>query len=56
MFGRVRIYNLGFVVFTWPRSAVARSAHGRGRAWWLIIGRMVQAFGGSMLMANSAAI
>jgi MFS family permease len=57
MFGRVRIYNLGFVVFTLASIALSldplTGGHG---ALWLIIGRMVQAFGGSMLMSNSAAI
>ena len=55
--GRVRIYNLGFVVFT--VSSVVLSVdplHGAGGALWLIGGRVVQAVGGSMLMANAAAI
>ncbi len=57
MFGRVRIYNLGFVVFTLASIALSLDPLTGGRgALWLIIGRMVQAFGGSMLMANSAAI
>jgi MFS family permease len=57
MFGRVKIYNLGFVVFTLASIALSLDPlqHGGG-AMWLIVGRMVQAFGGSMLMANSAAI
>jgi MFS family permease len=57
MFGRVRIYNLGFVVFT--LSSIALSLDpltGPGGALWLIGWRFVQAFGGAMLMANSAAI
>jgi MFS family permease len=57
MFGRVKIYNLGFVVFTLASIALSldplTGSHG---ALWLIIWRMVQAFGGAMLMANSAAI
>ncbi|WP_428846878.1 MFS transporter [Nocardia terpenica] len=57
MYGRVRIYNYGFVVFT--VSAVALSfdplSHGGG-AIWLIGWRVVQGVGGAMLMANSAAI
>jgi MFS family permease len=57
MFGRVKIYNLGFVVFTLASIALSldplAGSHG---ALWLIIWRMVQAFGGAMLMANSAAI
>jgi MFS family permease len=57
MFGRVKIYNLGFVVFTLASIALSldplTGSHG---ALWLIVWRMVQAFGGAMLMANSAAI
>ena len=57
MFGRVRIYNLGFVVFTLASIALSldplTGTHG---ALWLIGFRFVQAFGGAMLMANAAAI
>jgi MFS family permease len=57
MFGRVRIYNLGFVVFTLASIALSLDPFtGASGALWLIGFRMVQAFGGSMLMANSAAI
>ncbi len=57
MVGRVRIYNLGFVVFTLASIALSLDpAHGRPGALWLIGWRVVQAAGGSMLMANSAAI
>ncbi len=57
MFGRVRIYNLGFVVFTLASIGLSLDPiKGGGGALWLIIGRMIQAFGGSMLMSNSAAI
>jgi MFS family permease len=57
MFGRVRIYNLGFVVFTVASIALSLDPFlGGGGALWLIGWRIVQAFGGSMLMANSAAI
>jgi MFS family permease len=57
MFGRVRIYNLGFVVFTLASIALSFDPFiGGAGALWLICWRMVQAFGGSMLMANSAAI
>jgi MFS family permease len=55
--GRVRIYNLGFVVFSVASVALSFDpAHGRSGALWLILWRLVQALGGSMLMANSAAI
>jgi len=57
MFGRVRIYNLGFAIFTLASIALSFDPyHGVHGALWLIIWRMVQAVGGSMLMANSAAI
>jgi MFS family permease len=57
MFGRVRIYNLGFVVFTLASIALSLDPlRGPGGALWLILWRIVQAFGGAMLMANSAAI
>ncbi|MBV9662228.1 MAG: MFS transporter, partial [Acidimicrobiales bacterium] len=57
MVGRVRIYNLGFVIFTLASVALSldplRGTHG---ALWLICWRLVQAIGGSMLVANSTAI
>jgi MFS family permease len=57
MVGRVRIYNLGFVVFTLASVALSFDpAYGGAGAMWLIAWRIVQALGGSMLMANSAAI
>jgi MFS family permease len=57
MFGRVKIYNLGFVVFTAASIALSLDPlQEQSGALWLIIWRFVQAFGGSMLMANSAAI
>ena len=57
MFGRVKIYNLGFVVFTLASIALSLDPlTGTGGAMWLIGWRFVQAFGGAMLMANSAAI
>src|SRR4030081_202874 len=57
MFGRVKIYNLGFVVFTVASIALSLDPlTGTDGAMWLIGWRFVQAFGGAMLMANSAAI
>jgi len=57
MFGRVKMYNAGFVVFTFASILLSfdpySGAHG---AMWLIGWRFLQAIGGSMLMANSAAI
>jgi len=57
IFGRVKIYNLGFVVFTLASIALSLDPmQGPSGALWLIGWRFVQAFGGAMLMANSAAI
>jgi MFS family permease len=57
MFGRVKIYNMGFVVFTLASIALSLDPLlGGAGALWLIGWRIVQAFGGAMLMANSAAI
>jgi MFS family permease len=57
IFGRVRIYNLGFVVFTAASIALSLDPYtGTHGALWLIIWRMVQALGGAMFMANTAAI
>ena len=57
MFGRVKIYNLGFVVFTLASIALSLDPlTGGSGALWLILWRVGQAFGGAMLMANSAAI
>ncbi len=57
MFGRVRIYNGGFLVFTLASIALSFDpSHGAHGALWLILWRFPQALGGSMLQANSAAI
>jgi MFS family permease len=57
MFGRVKIYNMGFVVFTLASIALSLDPLlGGAGAIWLIAWRVGQAFGGAMLMANSAAI
>jgi MFS family permease len=57
MFGRVRIYNGGFAIFTVASVLLSfdpfQGGHG---AMWLIGWRLLQAIGGSMLTANSAAI
>jgi MFS family permease len=55
--GRVRMYNLGFAVFTAASIALALTpGSGSGAALWIIAWRLVQAVGGSMLFANSTAI
>jgi MFS family permease len=57
MFGRVRIYNLGFLIFACASVALSLDPFRAGAgALWLILWRIVQAVGGSMLTANSAAI
>jgi MFS family permease len=57
MYGRTRIYNIGFAIFT--LAAIGLSlvwSQGAAGAIELIVFRMVQAVGGAMLMATSAAI
>ncbi len=57
LYGRVRIYNAGFVVFTAASILLSFDPFLGGRgAQWLIGWRFLQAIGGSMLAANSAAI
>ena len=57
MYGRVRLYNLGFAVFAVCSVILSLDPFTGGKgAIWLIGWRVVQAVGGSMLMANSAAI
>jgi MFS family permease len=57
MYGRVRIYNAGFVVFTLGSIALAFDPLPGGKgALWLIIWRVVQGIGAAMLFANSTAI
>ncbi len=57
IYGRVRIYNLGFVVFAVASVALSVDPlHGSAGALWLIAWRVVQGIGGAMLFANSAAI
>ena len=57
MYGRVKIYNAGFVVFTIASILLSFDPYHAGAgAIWLIGWRVLQAAGGSMLMANSAAI
>jgi MFS family permease len=57
IYGRVKIYNAGFVIFTAASVLLSFDPYVGGRgALWLIGWRVLQAVGGSMLMANSAAI
>jgi MFS family permease len=56
-FGRVKLYNLGFVVFTLASVALSLDpAVGNAGALWLIGWRVVQGVGGAMIFANSTAI
>ena len=57
IFGRVRLFNLGFLIFT-IGSILLYVTPGKGDtgAMELIIFRMIQAIGASFLFANSAAI
>ena len=57
MFGRVRMYNMGFLIFT--IASVLLSVDwmtGRAAAIWLIAMRVVQGVGGAFIAANSGAI
>jgi len=57
MFGRVRMYNLGFAVFSVASIFLTVTwQHGVAGALWLIIWRVVQGIGGAFLFANSTAI
>ena len=57
MYGRVRLYNAGFAIFT-VGSILCFFVQGQGNtaATEIIVFRVVQAVGGAFLMANSAAI
>ncbi len=57
MYGRVKIYNLGFVIYTVASLLLTIDwLTGRAGADYLIIFRIVQGIGGACLLANSAAI
>jgi MFS family permease len=57
MFGRVRMYNMGFAVFAVFSILLSLSwMHGTAAGWYLISMRIFQGVGGAMLMANSSAI
>jgi MFS family permease len=57
MFGRVKIFNLGFAVFTVFSLLLAVTwLQGTAGALWLISMRIGQGVGGAMLFANSSAI
>jgi len=57
MFGRVKIYNLGFLIYTIASLVLTVDwMTGRAGAAYLIVFRIVQGIGGACLMANAAAI
>src|ERR1700750_233557 len=57
MYGRVRMFNLGFAVFTFFSILLAVTwLTGVPGAWWIIIMRVFQGVGGAFLFANSSAI
>ncbi len=57
MYGRVRMYNLGFAVFTFFSLALSVTwMTGDAAAMYLIVMRIFQGVGAAMLMANSSAI
>ena len=52
MFGRVKLYNMGFALFTFGSGLCSISQTGEQ----LILFRIIQAFGAAFLFSNSAAI
>jgi MFS family permease len=57
MVGRVKIYNLGFVIYTVASLLLAVDwLQGRPGATYLIVFRILQGVGGACLLANAAAI
>ncbi|MEJ0050207.1 MAG: MFS transporter [Methylovirgula sp.] len=56
-FGRARMYNLGFAIFTAASIALSLlPEHGDFAAIYLIVVRIVQGVGGALIMANSTAL
>ena len=57
MYGRVKLYNAGFAVFTLFSILLSATwMHGTAGVLWLVAMRILQGVGGAMLMANSNAI
>ncbi len=57
IYGRVRIYNLGFVIYTAASLLLAVDwMTGQAGALFLVVFRVVQGVGGACLLANAAAI
>ncbi len=57
MFGRIRLFNMGFAIFT-AGSIMLYFTPGQGAsaAQYMIVGRLIQGFGAAFLFSNSAAI
>jgi MFS family permease len=57
MYGRVKMYNLGFAVFTFFSIMLSITwMHGSAAAMWMIVMRVFEGVGGALLIANSSAI
>lgn len=57
IYGRVRVYSSGFVVFTFFSVLLSVTwMHGSAGAIWLVVMRVGQGLGGAMLLANMPAI
>ncbi|MBO0894149.1 MAG: MFS transporter [Acidimicrobiales bacterium] len=57
MYGRVRMYNLGFVIYTLFSLVLTITPFtGQVAALWLVVGRIFQGVGAAFLVANSSAI
>ena len=57
MYGRVKMYNLGFAVFTLFSVLLSVTwMSGTPGALYLVVGRILQGVGGALLFANSSAI
>ena len=57
IYGRVKLYNLGFVVYTlFSLLLTVTWMNGRAGALWLVVMRIFQGVGSALLIANSAAI
>src|ERR1700683_1300615 len=57
MYGRVKMYNLGFVIYTLSSIMLTITwMHGSAAALYLVVMRVFQGVGAAFIMANSAAI
>jgi MFS family permease len=57
MFGRVKMYNLGFLIYTVSSLFLTVTwMDGQAGALWLIVMRIVQGIGAAFIIANSSAI